>query len=57
MKVIYIVFHRVIGLLMLVVINLYLGNVKRKGFIFTKYLIFIWILTVCPLKKRVIFRN
>ncbi len=57
MKVIYIVFHRVIGLLMLVVINLYLGNVKRKGFIFTKYLIFIWILTFCPLKKRAIFRN
>lgn len=42
------VFRRVIGFLILVVINLYLGNVKRKGFIFTKILIFIWILTVCP---------
>ncbi len=48
MKVIYIVIHRLIGLLILVVINLYLGNVKRKGFIFAKYLNFIWILTVCP---------
>ena len=48
MKVIYSVFQRVSGSLILVVINLYLGNVKRKGFIFTKYLNFIWILTVCP---------